>query len=63
LPPLGIRLSAADTTVTTIFRLDLRSGRHGALDWRSDMLRDVMLWILGVPIIAIIALHLLGILH
>jgi hypothetical protein len=28
-----------------------------------EMLRDLMLWLLGVPIIAIIAMHLLGILN
>lgn len=27
------------------------------------MLRDITLWLLGVPIIAIIAMHLLGILN
>jgi hypothetical protein len=27
------------------------------------MLRDLTLWLLGVPIIAIIAMHLLGILN
>jgi len=27
------------------------------------MLRDIALWLLGVPIIAIIAMHLLGILN
>jgi hypothetical protein len=28
-----------------------------------DMLRDLMLWLLGVPLVAIIAMHLLGVLH
>ena len=30
---------------------------------RIGMLRDITLWLLGVPIIAIIAMHLLGILR
>lgn len=65
--PLGMPRSVGVIIATRTFPRGSRLSRRALvrkIDQREAiMLRDITLWLLGVPIIAIIAMHLLGILN
>jgi hypothetical protein len=54
-----------DTTATPRFRRDSCSVSDAARRQpkEASMLRDVILWLAGVPIFVIILLHLFGVFH
>ena len=41
----------------------LRRSRYAPLARGSNMFRDIILWLAGVPIFVIILLHLFGVFH